>query len=80
MEGTVFAVGDVNESRTPLTSKGDGHLIRKLLTGHVFELIEKACGCPAVEATAIHVGRAIACCHTDQQLLDWVIAVVLLGQ
>lgn len=35
MEGSVLAVEEANESRKPLTSKGENHLIRNWLASHV---------------------------------------------
>ena len=66
LEGSVLAVGNINKSRSALGLEGDGHLIRKLLTSHVLELVEKACGCPAVKSAAIHISGAVSSSHTDQ--------------
>ena len=70
MEGSVFAVGDINKGRSAFGLESDRHLISKLLAVQMLELRQEAGGSPAVEATAIHVGGAVSSSHTDQEFLD----------
>ena len=79
MEGTALAVRHIHRRGSAFGLEGDGDLISQLFAGHMPELSQERRGSPAVKATAIHVGRAISCGHTDEQLLDRVKAVVLLG-
>ena len=78
MEGTTIAVGHIHEGGSALGLQGDGDLIRQLHTSHVPELSQETGGSPAVEAAAVDISRAIACCHSDQEFLDRVKAFVLL--
>ena len=59
MELSVLAVRDIDKGCSSLTTKSDGHLIRPLLAGHVFELREETGCSPAVKAAAVQIGGAV---------------------